>query len=363
MKTPKNIFFILIISFLFLQLTVYSQEKTKKIPSDSIQITGEQKEKVSVDDNTGNILPDSTKSSIVVFSYAGDTIDKATIGEKLKVHFKKGIKADDQWVYANNIRIDELKPLKGESNWYWFRLKEVMEQNDTLSRILNPQNKPEISVRLSVGIDLEHRETIAGNFTIVFNNAKKTRKIFSGVTALILLIILGRILFKDRFKILRDHGTAMKSPPFSLARTQMAFWTIIILISYFVIWMGTGNMIVITGQVLALLGISAGTTLGAHLIDNDDITNSDIIKRHQEENNSKSFLLNILSDNQGLSIHRFQNVVFTIAIAGYFLYEVIHHYKIPELDTNLMILMGISSGTYLAIKKGENKAFQETPVG
>src|SRR5262249_34529229 len=75
--------------------------------------------------------------------------------------------------------------------------------------------------------------------------------------------------------ILRDAGEEPVDPdtkqprrkPFSLARTQMAFWFFIVLASYLWIFAITRERDTIPPEVLGLLGISASTALGAVLID------------------------------------------------------------------------------------------------
>ena len=48
-----------------------------------------------------------------------------------------------------------------------------------------------------------------------------------------------------------------------------------------------------------------------------------------------------------------------MAVGCYFLFEVFRNGKIPTLNENLMVLMGISASTYLAIKKGENASLRD----
>ena len=50
--------------------------------------------------------------------------------------------------------------------------------------------------------------------------------------------------------------------PYNLGRTQMAFWLFLILGSYVLIWLITGNLDTITGSLLGLMGISAATASG-----------------------------------------------------------------------------------------------------
>jgi len=139
----------------------------------------------------------------------------------------------------------------------------------------------------------------------------------------------------------------------------MAFWTLVIIIAFYIIWINTGEILQLNGQLLALMGISAVTGLGANIIDNNDRANEEVT-RGQDKDKTKGFFNDILSDRSGINIHRFQNILFTIAIASYFLYQVWFTCKVPKLDTNLILIMGISSGAYLTLKQGENKNDNKT---
>ncbi len=65
---------------------------------------------------------------------------------------------------------------------------------------------------------------------------------------------------------------------------------------------------------------------------------------------SENFLLDILSDANGVSFHRFQIFAWTIALICIFIAEVSDVLTMPEFDTTLLGLMGISSGTYIGFK-------------
>jgi hypothetical protein len=67
-------------------------------------------------------------------------------------------------------------------------------------------------------------------------------------------------------EMLRDSGPPpppSKLRPYSLARTQMAIWFFLSISSFVFIWLMTGALDTITGTILALMGIGAGTALGA----------------------------------------------------------------------------------------------------
>jgi len=189
------------------------------------------------------------------------------------------------------------------------------------------------------------------------------------IIGIALLLFFFWALSRDNWKLLRDHGKIppahegenkpkRTTTPFSLSRSQMAWWTFVVLTALLYIWYKEKELADITNQMLVLLGISAGTTVTANYIDNKDITDDNLKVRHQDSASSSNFFLNIISDQSGPSIHRFQNVLFSLAIGCYVLVEVIYNKRIPTLNENLMVLMGISSSTYLAVKNGENKTYQ-----
>ena len=74
------------------------------------------------------------------------------------------------------------------------------------------------------------------------------------------------------------------------------------------------------------------------------------------DSKTQGFLLDLLSDNTGVSLHRFQMVVWTIVLGAMFAIGVWQTYRMPQFDPSLLALMGISSGTYLGFKIPEKPA-------
>jgi len=145
--------------------------------------------------------------------------------------------------------------------------------------------------------------------------------------------------------------------PFSLARTQFAVWTVVVASVYLYHLLCIKNCPPLTlansSTTLALLGISAGTTGMANVIDKSNA--SSIVPRHQN-GPSQGFFYDILSDASGISIHRFQNVVWTIVAITIYLYKAgTGGCAMPELDGTILTLTGISSAAYLGLKVNENK--------
>ncbi len=193
---------------------------------------------------------------------------------------------------------------------------------------------------------------------------------------LVFILLLAIIIFCDKkFNLLRDVSDATKKP-YSYSRVQMAWWTLIILSSFISIYLLTGTIPTFNSSTLILLGISAGTTAAASMIDVTDQAKNIKLSSDQEGEN---FFLDILSDANGVSIHRLQTVIFNIIIGFWFIEEVNCHLHdlagnlatcatvaidcktgfinavIPVVTQNNLILLGVSAGTYAALKTNENK--------
>ena len=65
---------------------------------------------------------------------------------------------------------------------------------------------------------------------------------------------------------------------------------------------------------------------------------------------SKTFIKDILSDDGGISFHRFQIFTWTIVLILIFVASVYNVLSMPEFDATLLALMGISGGTYIGFK-------------
>ncbi len=183
------------------------------------------------------------------------------------------------------------------------------------------------------------------------------------VVFLTLVIVLDKIYF-----MLRDVSTELPRP-YSFARTQLTWWTIIVLTSFISILLVKKEVATLLESTLILLGMSSGTTVAARVIDVGDSANPNTV-RHQDSSKSQGFLLDILSDESGVSIHRLQTIVLTITFGIWFLVQVAANLSdpsvsangvIPDITTNNLILLGLSSGTYVGLKVSENRPNPSMP--
>lgn len=182
------------------------------------------------------------------------------------------------------------------------------------------------------------------------------------------------MIFLDRkYNLLRDTSTAAVKP-FSLGRVQLAWWTVIIMAGFITIILTyQGNIPTFNNSTLILLGISAGTTTTASMIDLSDMSQPNVVRN--QNSNGVNLFLDILSDEKGVNIHRLQTVLFHLIFGIWFIAAILNHLlhcpcpvaggdccpdvynKIfPVLENNNLILLGLSSGVYATLKATENKA-------
>lgn len=171
---------------------------------------------------------------------------------------------------------------------------------------------------------------------------------------------------EHKWCMLRDVSGA-RPQPYSWARVQLAWWTVIILSSFVAVLWKSDVAPTLAGSTLVLLGISSLTTAAARLVDVSDET-SPAITRHQDEK-SETFFLDILSDQNGVSISRFQALVFNLVFGIWMITKVVNNLGnvtvgsaaddingvIPVIEPNNLVLLGLSSATYAALKVTENK--------
>jgi hypothetical protein len=173
-------------------------------------------------------------------------------------------------------------------------------------------------------------------------------------TIIPITIIVTGIFLSFWTNALKDIST-QDIKPYSFSRTQMMWWTIIILSVFSAFYGCTGIIPTLENHninILALLGIGSGTFALGNLIDKNDIDEG---KVRQQDKASKGFLMDILDDGQGISIHRFQALLFNIVFGIIFIQNFyLNCNTFPDFTPFELSLLGISSATYLTLKTKEN---------
>jgi hypothetical protein len=189
---------------------------------------------------------------------------------------------------------------------------------------------------------------------------------FFGVT----LVGLGLFVWLCRNRGLIRSGSPGVAPlkqPYNLSQFQMAFWFFLVVVSYVFIWLINDELDTITDSILGLLGIGAGTALGAALIDKSkqpttEPSTSVTPPEPGKPRESRGFLEDLLNDDAGISLHRFQLFVWTLVLGVIFCASVYKNLQMPEFSATLLGLMGLSSGTFLGFKLPEGTRRVEAPV-
>jgi hypothetical protein len=178
-------------------------------------------------------------------------------------------------------------------------------------------------------------------------------------TGIAIAFALAVLLTSIYTNILRDQSLAERKP-FSLARVQLMWWTLVVGLCV-IIYCGVHvDPPVITGTCLVLLGIGAATTMTARIIDDrqrDNLAAAGNLPLHQDvDKRQRNMLEDILSDEGGVSVHRFQSFVFNLVYGISFLYSFCTTSIFPEYNAEALALLGISSASYVGLKAFENKA-------
>ena len=162
--------------------------------------------------------------------------------------------------------------------------------------------------------------------------------------------LAGLIILSRRSSLLRDNPGG----PYSLARTQMAIWSWLLVNAYFFLFVMTWDPAVdIPTSMLGLLGISATTYVAAALVDRSDGTAA--------PPTSKGFWKDI-SGSSGVQLHRIQIIAWTVVLAFVFIVRIFTKLSIPDFNPTLLGLLGLSAGTYVGFKFPENQTPASTPA-
>lgn len=301
---------------------------------------------------------------------------------------------------------DEQSSMVVDQGYINFQLTSLSNGNDSDERkawvliFTEARRQTNGAVPISVGLQKDLQPFASDAFINLSVYPWYTRYVVVGLVLLLIAVfVLGW-----QSDLLRDvtHGRPPDpaKAPYSLGRVQMAWWFCLVIAAYVYICLITKEINILTGTAMALIGISAGTGLASVFVDNQKIADEESQKislqseravvvariaelttpaapapntpaalelqnrqtRLGEINallakfpavhvipSSKGFL-DILKDGEGLSFHRFQIAVWTVVLGLVFIKSAFLDLVMPEFDTTLLGLMGISSGTYIGFK-------------
>ncbi len=307
------------------------------------------KRKVAADTAIKKVPADSIISIINL----GSQHDSAKINEVLafKIYTSKSI-ATFNTLYVDGVRIGGLQPWKlNECDKIVFFKLDTAFQNLVLQFLESKSiDKTIIPVRFSLG-DTSNCSTKQG-YPIYIEVKQKLKPLWVWWVVVLLLMVISAIaLYKN---ILKDDNNLY----YSLGRTQLFYWSLIFVFAYLYICKHTGALPDIPGSVLTLIGISVATTAASKVIENK--TKEKVVIDPAAK--SEGWFLDILSDGSSINIQRFQNVIFNLVFGIIFIQKSIATNLLPDFDDNVLILLGISSGTYAGLKITEATKEQNQPA-
>jgi hypothetical protein len=314
-------------------------------------------------------------------------------------------------LYLDGRAIPDLEPESGAPDpeagtlRYHLRRNEASEEHwaDLLGLdATDPSISPRVA-KLSVGLANEYPiQSDVDQFRLVrIRPVWGVVWLISTIVLVVVLIHLGR-----RSDVLRAREVQVEfgqRKPYSLGQSQAAWWFVLTVISFLFIWAVTGQHDNLPTEVLILLSIGLGTALGAKVIDKgkepvspderaelrrlltekaaldaeldgksgraQPVSRDELRKKYAETVaaikakfpgtmgiGSKRYDLDVLSDADGVSFHRFQMATWTLVLGFIFLEAVISRLAMPHFNETLLALMGLSAGTYLGFKIPEAKS-------
>jgi hypothetical protein len=135
----------------------------------------------------------------------------------------------------------------------------------------------------------------------------------------------------------------------------MALWLVLSVAGFIFLWLTLGFYLhVITSAVLVLLGINGATGLAAIVIDKPKpAAQGAQAVAAPAARTSLGFIEDLICDSEGAKLQRLQMVIWTCVLAVIFVWNVVGNFVFADFDTNLLLLMGIASSTYLGFKMQE----------
>lgn len=219
------------------------------------------------------------------------------------------------------------------------------------------------------------------------------------LAAVIVAVILVRLTKASG--LLKDSMIPQMAPAdrtYSLSRTQMFFWFVVIVATYVYLFIAKSAVPEVSDQAVMLMGISLATAGGAVWVDAAQSTPEDALNdalkalglsSYQDVAqlqaqigaadpaqlaalNDKALLLqtykdktapfktqglfrDLCTDINGTALHRLQAVAWTVIIGAIFVYEALLSGAMPNLSANLLALMGIGNAGYVGFKYNETQ--------
>jgi len=154
----------------------------------------------------------------------------------------------------------------------------------------------------------------------------------------------------------KKANIAPRERAYSLSRSQIAVWTLLVVYAYLFIWLITGEYNTeIPRTILAILGISTGTYATAAAIDKEKEKEPAAGGKGTTVAKTEGVARDLVTGAAGADLHRVQFGLWSIVLMIVFIVTVYDTLAMPQFDNSLLGLMGISSAAYAGMKIPEKK--------
>lgn len=291
-------------------------------------------------------LPDS----IISITNLSGRKDSARLNEIIAIRIKTKLPIDSfKTLYVDDIKVGETA--FWSSNEYekiiYFKIDESVQNLAVQFLASKSIDKARIPVYFSVGDS--HGYITKGLIKTQLEVKQKINRVWVWIMA---VVMAGFLAMGLKNNILKDDANMY----YSLSRTQLLYWTVIFSGAYLYICNETGALPDIPGSLLAILGISAATMAAGKVIENDQKPKTEI----DPKAHSEGFFHDILSDRSSINIQRLQNVMFNVLFGLIFIQRTVSSNLLADFDNNILLMMGISAGTYAGLKATEPTKDQQT---
>jgi hypothetical protein len=178
-------------------------------------------------------------------------------------------------LFLRDREIKDLKPeLAVDGRSLVFPLRMTAANKEDWGKLLGSPGAPEITLPVAVALGGQRLAWKSEPPTAEADKSVRFRVYRPWPMAVAMLLVAAAVVFvfyaAGTTTLLRDTlvpQIRISDRPFSLARSQMAWWFVLILASFGVVYVITGSTEAISSQALVLLGITSATTMGSALID------------------------------------------------------------------------------------------------
>ncbi len=356
----------------------------------------------------------SVSSHLVIENTNGSAAGEYILGDKLRIKatgiYARQIRklltdhtpATALKLYLDDVMMDGITPTvlqkQGESHALFIDFPLVRDpQQDANRRAWDEllgrtcrgyQMQLPVALAIGTGIPLQVDSPEPFRFHIV-----RTSVAWTVIAACMVIFLAAYTLLVKNAGALRET----RNGQYSLGKSQMAFWGLLLVLTFTSLWILTGTMERIPQQVLILLGISGATGLSSivigqnkksakiarrearleELLQKQERLHPILLKNAPETMEtlqqyqagidseirqlagkepasvSSGFWRDIYDDGNGMSIHRMQVVAWTVILGAVFVRSVAQTMSMPEFPETLLLLLGISNGIYLGFKVPE----------